>query len=167
MRLVLLLLILVVVEAFYNSAGGRLVAYFCPYLMLQVTAFVGLLQGPGTGLVFGLAAGFLEELYFAGAGHAVGLTPLTYCWTGWLCGKFFYGRADAASPALGVLITVVGLMFGLGLGAFLSWGYGMNLPTLDFGLRWTHAMTACLQVLWSPLLLALLVYLLKPRQAFE
>lgn len=120
LKLALFVFILLVLEAVYFNGGGSLVMIFIPHVLLLGVGFVGFLFGRRTGLFWGSAAGFLEELCFVGPDAVFGLTPLIYCWIGFFAGVFFYGRADIENPVSGVVIAGVSLIAGLILAAMFG-----------------------------------------------
>ncbi|MBI4369317.1 MAG: hypothetical protein HY547_03695 [Elusimicrobia bacterium] len=151
-RLALLMLILIIIEALYSHLGGRWVRFFSPLLILQASSFVGVLAGPKTGLWWGLIAGFLEESYFASIGTPMGLTSLVYLWAGWISGRLLYGRVDLASSMLSFFVTFLGLVMASVLARLLEALYASALPTLSGGFTLGRFCSFIFQIIAAPLL---------------
>lgn len=164
-RVFLLALTVVIFEAFYNLAGGRLVSYFSPLWALQVSAFVGLLLGPAKAVWWGTWIGLLEDLYFASNHTAVGLSAFVYVWTGWISGRLFHGRADAANPAMGAALTALSLVFGLVMAKILAAAFGAELSAFPSAMTWQRFLSLAVQVAIGPVLLKILAWLLPREEA--
>ncbi|MBI4062809.1 MAG: hypothetical protein HY401_00730 [Elusimicrobia bacterium] len=163
-RLIFLLFGAVILEAFYTLTLGSWAFEFPFLIALQLCAIVGLVMGPWHGLIWGLAAGFLEEFYFTGAGHSLGLTPLVYLWAGWLTGKIFHGQADLRSPVIGAFVTFTALIFGILSTAGLVLMYGHPAPIVWTNLTLLRIVTIVIQTLAAPGILRFLVRFLRPRE---
>ncbi|MBI4668462.1 MAG: hypothetical protein HY747_04645 [Elusimicrobia bacterium] len=167
LRLIGLAFAVVILEVFYNLAGGRMVFYFSPLLALQSVVFIGMLLGPMAGLGWGLAAGLLEDLCLVTQSGAFGLTPIVYLWIGWLSGRLMCGRVDTASWAVRMIATGAGWLSGIGLGALLSAIYAGPLPVLSRPYLLSGAVTLAVQMMLAPGVGAVLVKILQPRGKFD
>jgi rod shape-determining protein MreD len=119
-----------------------------PDLLLLVVAAAALLHGPTTGLLVGLAGGWLLDLVPPGA-EPLGGSALTYAAAGALLG--LGRRAVAASPVLPWLATAVAAAAVLAVrGVAAAAGVGRAAPA---ELAWSWVMTLLVAVLLLPVLL--------------
>lgn len=119
-------------------------------LVLVVVAAVALVRGPTTGLLTGLAGGWLLDLVPPGAAP-LGAAALVYAATGALLG--LARRFTVVSPLLPWVATVAAAALVLGVrGVSAAAGFGRATP---HGLWWSWAATAVLCAVLLPLLVVL------------
>ena len=144
---VLLRALLLVVAVLLPSAWPAGLAR--PDLVLLVVAAGALLHRPSTGLLVGLAGGWLLDLVPPGAAP-LGATALTYAAVGLVLG--LARRVSAASPVLPWLLTGAAAAAVLGVRWVASAaGVGRALPT---DLLWSWGMTMLVAVVVLPALMA-------------
>lgn len=120
-----------------------------PDLVLLVVAAAALLHGPTTGLLVGLAGGWMVDLVPPGA-EPLGASALAYAATGALLG--LARRCAASSPLLPWLATAVGAALVLLVRAVAAAaGLGRVAPG---ELVWTWVVTMVVAVIVLPVLLA-------------
>lgn len=131
-----------------------------PDLVLLVVLAVGLLHGPVTGALVGLAGGWILDLVPPG-GEPLGASALVYLVAGMLAGAA--RRFATWSPLLPVLAAAAAAVLVQGIrGVVAAAGVGVAHP-LD--LAWTVAMTVLVGIVLVPLLVAVERALLERRWA--
>lgn len=138
-----LLLVAVLLPSAWPAGAAR------PDLLVLVVAAAALSRGPLTGVLVGLAAGWLVDLVPPGA-EPLGAGALTYAATGALLGAL-RGYA-VVSPLAPWLLTVLGSALVLGV-RWLSSAAGAGRAT-GADLLWTWGVTAALAVVLVPVLRA-------------
>lgn len=119
-------------------------------LVLVVVAAVALVRGPRTGVLAGLAAGWLVDLVPPGA-EPLGASALVYAAVGALLG--LSRRPVAVSPVLPWLATVCAAALVLGVrGVSSAAGFGRTTAT---DLWWSWVATAVVCAVLLPLLVVL------------
>lgn len=120
-----------------------------PDLVLLVVVAAGLVRGPDTGALVGLAGGWLVDLV-PPSGEPLGAAALTYLGAGALSG--WSRRLVAWSPLVPLLATAAVTLAVQGVrGITAAAGVGVVHPV---DLMWTVAMTVLFGVLLVPVLLA-------------
>ena len=129
-------------------------------LVILVVAAAALMGGPRTGLLVGLAGGWLVDLVPPGA-EPLGATALTYAAVGGLLG--LTRRWATASPLLPWLATALGAALVLAVrGVTAAAGIG-RVAVSD--LLWTWVITMLVAVIGLPALIALERWLRERRWA--
>lgn len=165
-KLFLILILLISLEIIYYAVAGSMVLYFSPKLLLMGSVFSGILCGASSAVVWGLAAGLLEELCFMGPQSILGITPLVYCWGGFLAGRFFHGRADAGNPAIGLVLSCASLLFGFLGGTILGKAFGVPVDLLAGPLTFGSGVSYVLDAFFvGPLLLRLFIFTTGSNQS--
>ncbi len=136
-----LLLAAVLLPSAWPSGAPR------PDLLVLVVAAAALSRGPLTGLVVGLAAGWLVDLVPPGAAP-LGAGALTYAAVGALVGAL--RRYAVVSPLAPWVLTVLASALVLGV-RWLSSAAGVGRATTT-DLLWTWGLTAALAVVLVPVL---------------
>lgn len=129
-------------------------------LVILVVAAAGLMGGPVTGLLVGLAGGWLIDLVPPGA-EPLGASALSYAAAGFLLG--LARRYAAASPLLPWLATALAAALVLGVrGLTAAAGVGRVVAS---ELAWSLAITLLVSIILLPALLVLERWLRERRWA--
>ncbi|MGD8150216.1 hypothetical protein [Ornithinimicrobium sp. Y1694] len=131
-----------------------------PDLVILIVAAAALMRGPTTGLLVGLAGGWLLDLVPPGAEPA-GASALTYAAVGLILG--LTRRLAASSPVLPFIATALGSALVLGVrGITAAAGIGRVVWT---ELAWTWAITMVVAIIVLPALLAVERWMRERRWA--
>lgn len=153
-RALLLVVAVLVPTLFPSGMPGR------PDLVLLVVAAAGLLRGPVTGALTGLAGGWLVDLVPPG-GEPLGGSALSYALAGALVGAA--RRWAPWSPLVPWVAAVGGAALVQAVrGLVAAAGVGVAHPV---DLLWSVAATALFALLLLPVLLGIERYLLPPGSA--